>query len=34
MQVETKMGFDTPAVYGIMLEKCMEALKEDFEKNV
>ena len=34
MEIRTKMGFDTPAVYGIMLEKCMEALKEDFEKNV
>lgn len=28
--IKTKMGYDTPAIYAIMLEKCIEALRKDF----
>lgn len=29
-QVYTVMGYDDPAIYAIMLNKCLKALKEDF----
>ena len=30
MTVYTKMGYDSPGIYGLMLEKCLDAIKEDF----
>lgn len=29
-QVFTKIGYDDPAIYGLMLDKCIESLQKDF----
>ena len=31
--VYTKIGYDDPAIYALMLEKCLEALRKDFGEN-
>lgn len=29
--VYAKMGYDSPAIYGIMLDKCLKSIRKDFE---